>query len=323
MSNIFISYNRDNELIAKVLDNDIQALGHSVWFDQELSGGQAWWDQILASIRDCDVFVFVLSQKSLNSTACNREYGYASDLGKPVLPVMVSKGVSTNLLPPALSKIQFVDYQEQGRDAAFRLARALASVSTSESLPDPLPAPPGVPLSYLGSLTEQIGAAATLNYEEQSVLTVDLRKSLRDPETMVDARALLKKFRRRRDLLATIADEIDELLASSHKTPPASTHMIEPDQPPLESPSKSTNSESYHSSLSVDALQKHRRRWGLSIVICLLSVVTGWGVAIGIGTSYRSPGNLPGFGPIAAFALIVLAGFVVAGKIWRGKSKQD
>lgn len=101
MSKIFISYNRDSIAMARSLVNDIESLGFVVWFDQELSGGQAWWDQILAMVRECDVFVFLLDPKALNSTACQREFGYAADLDKPILPVLVAEGVSTNLLPPA------------------------------------------------------------------------------------------------------------------------------------------------------------------------------------------------------------------------------
>ena len=48
MTNIFISYNRKAEAITKALADDFEDLGHTVWFDQEISGGQAWWDQILA-----------------------------------------------------------------------------------------------------------------------------------------------------------------------------------------------------------------------------------------------------------------------------------
>ncbi len=219
MSNIFISYNRQSEAIARTLADDIEALGHTVWFDQELSGGQAWWDQILARVLDCHVFVFVLSQESLSSIACKREYGYAADLGKPILPVAVSGGVSTNLLPPALAQIQFVDYREQDRDAAFRLARALTSLPPPKPLPEPLPIPPEVPISYLGSLTEQVETTSTLSYEEQSALVVDLKRSMRDPETADDARTLLERLRKRRDLLATMAEEIGELLESTEKTP--------------------------------------------------------------------------------------------------------
>ena len=139
MPNIFISYNRKAEAIAKNLVDDLEALNNIVWFDQDLSGGQVWWNRILKTVRDCDIFVFVLNPESLNSTACKREYGYAVDLGKPILPVLVAEGVSTNLLPPALSQIQFVDYRKQDRTAAFRLARALTTIPPSEPLPKPFP----------------------------------------------------------------------------------------------------------------------------------------------------------------------------------------
>src|ERR1700754_2346888 len=111
MTNIFLSYNRKAEAVTKTLADDFKTLGNDVWFDQELGGGQAWWDQILARVRGCDLFVFVLAPESLDSTACKREYGYAVELGKPILPVLVSEGVSIHLLPPALSQIQFVDYR--------------------------------------------------------------------------------------------------------------------------------------------------------------------------------------------------------------------
>jgi hypothetical protein len=214
MSSIFVSYNRQSEAIIKTLVDDIQTLGHTVWFDQELKGGQAWWDQILATVRNCDVFIFVLHPTALSSAACKLEYGYASALGKPILPVLVAEGISTNLLPPALSQIHFVDYRKQDRDAALRLARAIAIVPPSKPLPNPLPTPPEVPISYLGRLADQIDTEPALSYEQQSALVVDLRKSLRDPEIADDAYALLARLRKRRDLFAFVADEVDELLES-------------------------------------------------------------------------------------------------------------
>ncbi|HSB80111.1 MAG TPA: TIR domain-containing protein [Candidatus Methylomirabilis sp.] len=223
MPNIFLSYNRQSEAIARTLAEDIEALGHTVWFDQELRGGQVWWDQILARVRTCDVFVFLLDPKALESTACKREYSYAADLGRPILPILVAEGVSTNLLPPALSQIQFVDYRKQDRNALRRLVKALTTLPPAKPLPDPLPHPPEVPISYLGGLAEQIEATASLDYEKQSAMVVDLKRSLRDPETFDDAHALLVRLRNRRDLLATIADEIDEVLQNvrnAKTTPP-------------------------------------------------------------------------------------------------------
>ncbi|MEE8105956.1 MAG: toll/interleukin-1 receptor domain-containing protein [Planctomycetota bacterium] len=214
MLNLFISYNRESEGLSKSLVADIQTLGHSVWLDQELSGGQVWWDQILTRLRDCDVLVFLVSPASLDSTACKLEYEYAAELGKPILPVLVADGVSANVLPPVLSKIQLLDYRERNRAAAFRLAKALSGIRPPDALPDPLPAPPEVPVSYLGTIAAQIEATESMSYERQSAVVIDLRKNLRDPGTAADARVLLQRMRERRDLLANIADELDEMLAS-------------------------------------------------------------------------------------------------------------
>jgi len=226
VANIFISYSRQSKAVTKALVDDVEALGHTVWFDQELSGGQAWWDQILSMIRRCDFFVFALDPAALNSVACKLEYGYAADLRKPILPILISEGVSTNLLPPSLSQIQFVDYRNQDHPAALRLARAFSAVPPPPALPDPLQVPPGAPISYLGSLAAKLETTSLLTYEEQSALVFDLKKELRDPVTADDTRTLLKTFRKRRDLLAGIAEEIDELFAGLRETslasPPAS-----------------------------------------------------------------------------------------------------
>ena len=39
MLNIFISYHHQCEAIVRTLVEDIEVLGHTVWFDEELSGG--------------------------------------------------------------------------------------------------------------------------------------------------------------------------------------------------------------------------------------------------------------------------------------------
>jgi hypothetical protein len=57
MARIFISYDRESRAIATSLAADIELLGHTAWFDKEIGGGRAWWDQILAQVRECDVFI--------------------------------------------------------------------------------------------------------------------------------------------------------------------------------------------------------------------------------------------------------------------------
>lgn len=217
MSNVFVSYSRRSEASARRVVADLERLGRSVWFDNKLTGGQAWWDRILESIRSCDVFVLILEPGSLQSEACTREFGYAASLGKPILPILVADGVSTNLLPRVLTEIHFIDYREEDQEAAFSLARAFAGIPAAPTLPDPLPEPPEVPVSYLGGLATKVDQA-TLTLEEQRLLVMDLKEALRDPGTATDARQLLRKLRERPDLFARVAKEIDRLIERGGKT---------------------------------------------------------------------------------------------------------
>lgn len=212
MRKVFVSYSRHSESAARNIVGDLDSLGHKPWFDRQLSGGQPWWNEILAAIRDCDLLVLLLDSDTLNSAACKGEYGYALALGKSVLPILVADDFSVNLMPQELSRIQFVDYREPDRASAIGLARALTTVPPSSPLPNQLPPPPELPASYLASLARMAEVASPISYEEQGAMLLDLRKNMRASDTRNDARLILQKLRCRRDLFATVAEEIDELL---------------------------------------------------------------------------------------------------------------
>src|SRR5713226_6201221 len=150
---IFISYSSKESDLITTLDEDLAALGHEVWFDRELTrtGGHKWWETILANIRQCDLFIFALTPFSLASEACQREYGYAYALGKPILPIMLAV-VDIPTLPPELQELQFVNYIERGRKQALALAATLNGLPPTRPMPDPLPVPPETPLSPLGRI---------------------------------------------------------------------------------------------------------------------------------------------------------------------------
>lgn len=221
MAKVFISYGRENTAQADALANDLRELGHVVWYDSDLSGGQAWWDQILHRIRECEVFVLALSPHSVKSVACNKEWTYAHELRRCLLPVLVADGVSNDLLPPLLSQIQYTDYRRQDKAALMRLMKAVNALPAAQSLPDPLPASPEVPISYLGRLREQIETGNELSFQAQSALLVEIAQGLRDPDQQEVLQGLLRSLRARKDLFARVADQIDAMLDDGAQPLPA------------------------------------------------------------------------------------------------------
>ncbi len=116
--------------------------------DQRLAGGDAWWRAILEEVRGCDVFVFALSQNSIDSKPCQAELQYAQSLGLPILPVQVGLVDSMSLNP--LAAVQAVDYRSPTPSTAMRLIAALHRTRVlRQPLPAPLPPEPEVPFEYL------------------------------------------------------------------------------------------------------------------------------------------------------------------------------
>ena len=194
-----------------ILVEDIKDLGYDVWFDRDLTGGQAWWDRILTEIREREIFVSLVDENGLNSAACRLELRYAAAWGRRVLPVLGGE-VSVNLLPQELSALQLVDFQQQDKKSAKALSKALHDMPPAGPLPHPLPSPPAAPVSPLGILAGTIDTALELSRTEQLTLVGELRLALKDPQSATDARKLLGKLRARPDLLVGVAMDIDELM---------------------------------------------------------------------------------------------------------------
>lgn len=228
MRRVFVSYSRNNLDAVTQLVEDLQAVGVDTWHDQILTGGQRWWDNILANIRACDIFVFALSSESWDSEACKSELDYAMQLSKPILPVLVSEGVNINLLPPPLNEIQVTDYRRRDKGAAFALVKSINTTPPTPPLPDPLPTPPRVPVSYLSNLKERIDSTEPLSSQDQKTLLSELEEKLQEGRSPTEIRDLLLSLKRRDDLLAKVGTKVDALLKSLEGKTPAEPRSQEP-----------------------------------------------------------------------------------------------
>ena len=211
--NIFLSYSRADQETVQPLIDGLRRLRYEMWLDQELSGGQEWWNTILEHLRNCDAMLLAVSEKALESQACLSEFEYAKALNKPILPVMVNR-VRPTLLWPGLFELQLVDYTVEARKAAFDLMAALDRLPAIAALPTPLPEPPRVPISYLNDLSRMV-RAPTLNLDEQMSVLGRLKSGLERPEERELVLQLLRKLRDRNDLFHATAVQIDDVLTAT------------------------------------------------------------------------------------------------------------
>ena len=71
---IFISHSSRDHAAVRLLTQNLQTANESVWLDQSLIGGEAWWQRILHQIRSCTVFVVALSNSCLQSKQIGRAH---------------------------------------------------------------------------------------------------------------------------------------------------------------------------------------------------------------------------------------------------------
>jgi hypothetical protein len=77
-----------------------------------IAPGEDWQTRIEGVIRAANVVVFILSPDSVGSTICGWEVERTEHLKKPLLPI---KWRSVDVLPPGLSRLNWLDFSEVGR----------------------------------------------------------------------------------------------------------------------------------------------------------------------------------------------------------------
>jgi hypothetical protein len=113
---MFISYCRADR---SIVDGFVLGLRkayryHTVWYDDDILGGQLWWKRILKEIGECDLFIFLLSNDALASEHCRNELREALALNKAILPVIIRSDTAiddsvTTDLREALRETQWED----------------------------------------------------------------------------------------------------------------------------------------------------------------------------------------------------------------------
>ena len=145
LPHVFISYSRKDFGFAGDLRRDLSGHGVCCWIDQyDIYGMAEWREEIARAIRQCDVFLIVLSPDSVQSAHVRQELAFADSLGRRIVPVWYRQAPLPDAMALILGRLQHIDFVDETYEAAFeRLARALE--------PAEAPAPPTVPKPVLVS----------------------------------------------------------------------------------------------------------------------------------------------------------------------------
>lgn len=108
---LFISYAHDDIKIVRRLVKILINAEHVVWYDNALKAGQGWQQQLDDEIKNCDVFVYVMTANSAwdKSEWCLWEFVTATDYDKPILPLLMQKTDDTFKLPVVISRLHYAD----------------------------------------------------------------------------------------------------------------------------------------------------------------------------------------------------------------------
>jgi formylglycine-generating enzyme required for sulfatase activity len=153
MAKIFVAYSRRDQQVADAVVKVLRE-GHgvsNVWYDTTFGGDTAWWSKILTEIEQCKLFLYLVSESSLESKFCQHELREAMRLQKQVLPIMVRPktdvpGNVADDLKPVLRRTQVIDLAQGVSDygAVSRMHETIKMrlEQVPATAPEPLTATP-------------------------------------------------------------------------------------------------------------------------------------------------------------------------------------
>jgi WD40 repeat protein len=123
----FVSYSRKDQATVLRIASALGDAGWNVWVDREdVPPASEWREELASGIRAAHTFVFVISQRSVESDYCRWELAEAVRLGKRLIPVVIE---DVREAPPQLAARQYVFMRPEDDfdDELNKLITALAT----------------------------------------------------------------------------------------------------------------------------------------------------------------------------------------------------
>ncbi|AWX31717.1 BspA family leucine-rich repeat surface protein [Methanosphaera sp. BMS] len=103
---IFVSYAHTD---AKKVFPEIKRFhddGYNIWYDQGISPGNEWTEEIAKALKDCSLFIVFITSNSVDSINVRNEINYALDKRKPFLAIYLEETELTGGIELRISSLQ-------------------------------------------------------------------------------------------------------------------------------------------------------------------------------------------------------------------------
>ena len=131
---IFLSYRRSDQAIARDLVHELEARGVSVWWDQMIDGGVDWRDAIVEGLEGAASLVILFSEECNASKQLKKELAIADTLDKLVVPVLIEDTQPKGHYLYELASRNWIQIFPNASKKADKLAEKLAGTLESAGI---------------------------------------------------------------------------------------------------------------------------------------------------------------------------------------------
>jgi TolB-like protein len=125
---IFISYRRADEALARLLHDQLRAEGVEAWYDVHIGAGQDWRVATAKALQASRIFVLLFSQAAAESEDIAKELAAATFSKKLIVPVRIENIQPTGAFLYELASRNWVNAFENTEANLAELARSLAKL---------------------------------------------------------------------------------------------------------------------------------------------------------------------------------------------------